>query len=175
MELGKHQGSHCKDYNTHISQWQVPFQQVTSRQAAVRARIRCHFLSPLWSHCHHHFHNPASHDQSLVSTCSQTTSSDQCGILCTLPRVLSRWSASSERQQHKQPRGRRDPLILRKRAAVHHPFLGLTLSLTEPSGMHGGTLPGCQLLWQSPLMVKKLTSGLNWVSALLTPRATKGQ
>lgn len=52
MELGKHQGSHCKDYNTHISQWQVPFQQVTSRQAAVRARIRCHFLSPLWNTDH---------------------------------------------------------------------------------------------------------------------------
>lgn len=49
MELGKHQGSHCKDYNTHTSQWQVPFQRVTSRQAAVRARIRCHFLSPLWN------------------------------------------------------------------------------------------------------------------------------
>lgn len=49
MELGKHQGSHCKDYNTHISQWQVPFQQVTSRQAAVRAGIQCHFLSPPWN------------------------------------------------------------------------------------------------------------------------------
>lgn len=52
MELGKHQGSHCKDYNTHISQWQVPFQQVTSRQAAVRTRIRCHFLTPLWNTDH---------------------------------------------------------------------------------------------------------------------------
>lgn len=49
MELGKHQGSHCKDYNTHISQWQVAFQQVTSRQAAVRAGIQCHFLSPPWN------------------------------------------------------------------------------------------------------------------------------
>lgn len=47
MELGKHQGSHCRDYNTHISPWQLPFQRMTSRQDPVRAGIQWHFLSPL--------------------------------------------------------------------------------------------------------------------------------
>lgn len=47
MELGKHQGSHCRDYNTHISPWQLPFQHMTSRQDPVRAGIQWHFLSPL--------------------------------------------------------------------------------------------------------------------------------
>ncbi len=47
MGLSKHQGSHCRDYNTHISPWQLPFQRMTSRQDPVRGGIQWHFLSPL--------------------------------------------------------------------------------------------------------------------------------
>lgn len=46
MGLGKHQGSHCRDYNTHISRWQLPFQRLTSHQDPVWRGIRWHFLSP---------------------------------------------------------------------------------------------------------------------------------
>lgn len=47
MGLGKHQGSHWRDYNTHISPWQHPFQRMTSRQDPVWGGIQWHFLSPL--------------------------------------------------------------------------------------------------------------------------------
>lgn len=47
MGLGKHQGSHCRDYNTHISTWQPSFQRMTSRQDPVQGGIQWHFLSPL--------------------------------------------------------------------------------------------------------------------------------
>lgn len=45
MGLGKHQGSHCRDYNTHISQWQLSFQQMTSHQDPECEGILWHFLT----------------------------------------------------------------------------------------------------------------------------------
>lgn len=77
MELGKHQGSHCRDYNTHISLWQLPFQRMTSRQDPVRAGIQWHFLSPLCntdSTYRHRFHNIVSVYGDTVSAYSQPTS-----------------------------------------------------------------------------------------------------
>lgn len=182
MELGKHQGSHCKDYNTHISQWQVPFQRVTSRQAAVRARIRCHFLSPLWNT-----------DRTTITIFTTQRHLTRLWCWCNLSQHLQISSGSCAHYQmsclacrHLQSGNNtsrwwdsREEVILW--SYVSEPLF-IARYFVSLSPLHGakwharwhyaGFAVALAVSYNSKNM--KWKSGLNWANALFGPRATKG-